>query len=196
MTKKAELAYTLRIILQDTEPLIWRTVILSSRLTLDRLHDVIQIVMGWKDAHLHQFIMGKRCFASDPESLDILNGEEEGKIRLCNLLTMEGMHLEYEYDFGDGWMHEVTLEKIESIPANHRLEMTCLDGRMACPPEDVGGIPGFSHFCQVMKDPENPEYEELKDWFGGKFRARAFNVEAVNEELSKYTNWTRPRLLD
>jgi hypothetical protein len=195
MSPKTEPAYTLQITLQDTKPLIWRTVIVSSDLTLDRFHDIIQIVMGWKDYHLHQFIIGNRCFASDPESLEILNGENEGKIRLGELLTEENMQLEYEYDFGDSWLHQITLKKIETIPANHRLPITCLDGQMACPPEDVGGIPGFEHFCEVMKAPQHSEYEELKNWFGGKFKARSFDLDAVNEELNKYTNWTRPRLV-
>jgi hypothetical protein len=195
MSPETEQAYTLQITLEHSKPLIWRTVIVSSHLTLDRLHDIIQIVMGWKDYHLHQFTMGNRCFASDPESLDILNGENEGKIRLCDLLKKENMQLEYEYDFGDSWVHQIILQKMESIPANHRLQMTCLDGRMACPPEDVGGISGFTHFCQVMKDPQDPEHEELKNWLGGKFRARSLDLDAINEELNKYTNWTRTRLL-
>jgi len=44
--------YLLKIYLLDIEPEIWRLFVVPARITLDRLHDVIQVVMGWKDYHL------------------------------------------------------------------------------------------------------------------------------------------------
>jgi len=49
--------YNVRITLEDSQPPIWRTAAVPSDITLGRLHEVIQIVMGWTDSHLHQFIL-------------------------------------------------------------------------------------------------------------------------------------------
>ena len=47
--------YMIKIQLLDIEPAIWRRFVVPASITLDRLHDVIQIVMGWTDSHLHAF---------------------------------------------------------------------------------------------------------------------------------------------
>jgi len=52
--------YLLKIQLLDIEPAIWRRFVAPASITLDRLHDVIQIVMGWTDSHLHEFTIGKK----------------------------------------------------------------------------------------------------------------------------------------
>ena len=49
--------YQIRISLNDIEPPIWRQVLVQSDITLGRMHDLIQIVMGWTDDHLHQFML-------------------------------------------------------------------------------------------------------------------------------------------
>ena len=42
--------YQLKITLKDVSPPIWRSFVVPASITLDRLHDVIQIVMGWEDS--------------------------------------------------------------------------------------------------------------------------------------------------
>jgi hypothetical protein len=192
-----EKAYILKIVLDEIQPPIWRTVLVPETLTLDRLHDVIQIVMGWQDDHAHLFMLGEQHFAPDPDAFDMdWQCQEEGRVRIMDLLTQPGQSLKYEYDFGDSWWHTVTLQEIQTIPDNHQVVLTCLEGKKACPPEDVGGPGGFMRFCQIMKDPSDPEYEEMKEWLGGKFKPYTFDQDQVNHELAKYELWSRPRFLD
>ena len=53
-------ALQLQVNLNGIEPPIWRRFWVEETITLGRLHEVLQIVMGWQDYHLHQFITGER----------------------------------------------------------------------------------------------------------------------------------------
>jgi Plasmid pRiA4b ORF-3-like protein len=87
--------------------------------------------------------------------------------------------LVYDYDFGDGWEHEVLLEGIHPRPSSARLPLV-LAGRGACPPEDVGGLPGYHHFLEAIKDPTHPEHEDMMEWAGKDCDPTTFDVEELN----------------
>ncbi len=183
--------YLLKIQLLDIEPAIWRRFVVPASISLDRLHDVIQIIMGWHDSHLHQFTIGKKRYTEYPESKE--DGLEGGKYRLGELIKRKGRTFNYLYDFGDDWEHELTLE--ESRYSHPALEtgFACIDGERACPPEDVGGIPGYLEFCNILKNPDHEEYENCVEWFGGEYDSERFDLEPVNLELLKYLRWSRDR---
>jgi hypothetical protein len=100
--------YLLKISLVDLEPQIWRRFVVPASITLDRLHDVIQIAMGWTDSHLHQFMIGKNRFTEYPEHRE--DGLEEANYRLGDLVKQKNRRFGYLYDFGDSWEHEIVLE--------------------------------------------------------------------------------------
>lgn len=189
-----DLFYLLKIRLLHIEPEIWRRVAVPSDITLDRLHDIIQIVMGWTDSHLHEFTIGKKRYSEYPESKE--DGLACGRYRLGNLVKRRGRTFMYSYDFGDGWEHEVTLEENPFALPEMMPEIFCFDGERACPPEDVGGVPGYYGFCKVMDDPTHEDYEALMDWFGGKYDPVNFNLDAVNDDLIRYMRWSRDRYQD
>jgi hypothetical protein len=87
--------------------------------------------------------------------------------------------LVYEYDFGDGWEHEVLLGKASEHPPGARYPWV-LGGARSCPPEDVGGVGGYAHFLQAMRSPRHPEHAEMLEWHGGPFDAEAFDAQALN----------------
>jgi hypothetical protein len=186
------LAYQLKITLAGSKPPIWRRFIVPGDISLDRLHDVIQIVMGWHDGHLHQFEIGDQIFTDQPEQQD-LDGYEERDYRLCDLVTREKVKFWYEYDFGDGWRHHLVVEKIEPLPASQRALPCCLKGRRHCPPEDVGGIWGYEEFLEAVADPKHPEHDRYCEWAGEAFDPEAFDVDGVNLELAKHARWSRER---
>lgn len=187
-------AYELRIELDGIKPPIWRSVAVPSGITLDRLHDVIQIAMGWLDCHAHLFDFRGRRFSEDPAEGGV-DDQDEAQIRLCDVIQEEGERFVYTYDFGDDWRHSVTLTRIVAIPDGHIMRLQCGDGQRARPPEDVGGLPGFQRFREAMKDKNHPEHERLKEWHGGRFQPNRFRIDEVNDELAKYTRWSRNRSL-
>lgn len=179
-----DLVYQLRVTLKDSHPPIWRRLHVRGDITLSRLHRVLQIAMGWTDSHLHQFRVGARYYGvpdrefGDSETLD------ERRIQLNQIAQTDKARFIYEYDFGDSWEHEIVVEKI--FKPEHALQHPiCLAGKRACPPEDVGGVWGYEHFLQVIRDPKDPEHEELLEWIGGEFDPDTFDLEAVNPLLAK-----------
>lgn len=189
--------FSLKISLNEIEPKIWRCFIVPANITLDRLHDVIQIVMGWMDYHLHEFAIDKKVYTENPE--DSMQGAEDGKYLLENLIKRKGKSFQYLYDFGDHWEHEIILEDRDYSNPDLEVSLICLEGERACPPEDVGGVPGYYDFCEGISDSSHPQYQEYSDWFsnlgfyGQEFKSENFSAEKVNIELMKYLRWSRKR---
>lgn len=188
-------AYVVRVDLNGAEPPIWRRLRLASDMSLPRLHDVVQIVMGWMDSHLHHFQMGpdQEDFRMTPflTHFDEMEGETDGlferDVRLDETIAEPGQRLFYEYDFGDSWQHTITLEKVEPWD-DDAPEVTCLTGRRACPPEDVGGIGGYEEAVSAWRGEsgENPEwFQQIRDWLPVDFDPERFDTDEINEQLSR-----------
>ena len=148
--------FTLRVVLDDVKPQVWRRIVVPASITLDRPHDVLQIVMSWTDTHLHSFTIAGQEFTEDPEESD--QGVEESGVVLGALIRKPRSKFTYLYDFGDGWVHTVTVESVEKIPDGHTVEVVCLAGKRRRPPEDVGGPWGYAEFFQAIADPKHDEH--------------------------------------
>ncbi len=190
--------YVLKIQLLHSKPAIWRRIVVPDYITLDRLHDVFQIVMGWADYHLAEFeIDGKRY--GEPMDEDDWSDEEStlnsGLFRLGSLVKRKGATFQYLYDFGDGWEHQITLEDKTAFDPRQQPELACIDGARACPPEDVGGVPGYEEFCNAISDPTNPQHADLLEWIGADFDPTHFDAGLCNDDLMRYQRWSRDRIL-
>jgi hypothetical protein len=182
----AQDVYQIKITLLGTEPPIWRRLLVPSSMTLEQLHDALQTVMGWENCHMHEFSAGRRRFGQ-PAFSDGFMGEpqveSERTARLCDLLQRAGAKMIYTYDFGDGWEHSIVLEK-RLPPDQDTVYPICLDGRLACPPEDCGGIPGFYRLLDVLANPKQKGHDEMREWVGDDFAPEAFSVDKINKFLS------------
>lgn len=180
--------YLLKIQLLDIEPAIWRCFVVPANITLDRLHDVIQIVMGWEDCHLYKFTIGKKRYTGSPDFEEYEDGLNCSEYHLNDLIKKKGSKFRYLYDFGDSWDHELIIEnsRFDSEMGQGAKLLACLEGERACPPEDVGGFPGYFQFCEVLNDPNHEEHESYMEWVGGEYDSESFDVEAVNLELMRY----------
>jgi hypothetical protein len=187
MTKKPtapDTIYHLRLRLQEIEPPIWRQVRVRGSLGLDGLHIVIQKVMGWKNYHLHEFIVrGERYGIPDPEEPDDALRPDD-TLTLREAAPVEGLTLAYTYDFGDDWQVTIGVERIEptSVPPP---PPACLAGARAAPPEDCGGPPGYEELCEILADPRHPEHAERRRWAGRAFDPEAFDLAAVKRALQR-----------
>jgi hypothetical protein len=173
--------YRLKVTLKKVRPPIWRRFLVPSDISLARLHDCLQAVMPWSDAHLHLFeAQGVRYGDPDPELGFACVSESRTKLK--QVLRHPKDRLTYEYDFGDYWLHDVVLEAV-LLPAKHDSYPVIEAGRRACPPEDVGGINGYGALLEALDDPSDPEHVELLDWVGETFDPDAFDVEAANAAI-------------
>jgi hypothetical protein len=148
----------LKVTLRHVRPPVWRRLLLSSDTTLERVHDILQEAMGWSDTHLHSFTHGRTVFMKgDADIGHALPFVEERGVRIGSLLAKPKDRLRYDYDFGDGWEHDVVVEKVLAPSATTRVPAV-IDARRACPPEDVGGVPGYADFRAILADPKHPEH--------------------------------------
>jgi hypothetical protein len=178
--------YQIKITLKETEPVIWRRFLVPSNVTLHRLHLILQEVMGWTNSHLYRFKIDTKEYTEtesdkDFNELDSINSK---RAKLGQVVIAKGNTFEYEYDFGDGWAHELVVEDIlESVTG--AIYPICLDGERACPPEDCGGPYEYSRLLSIIANPEHAEYRETIKWLGGRFRPGLFSTGKVNQQLSR-----------
>lgn len=174
----------LRVSLLEVQPPVWRCLVVRSDITLAKLHRILQVAMGWTDSHMHQFHVGKVRYGSvHPHFSEDLDYDDESKITLDQVAGKARAFL-YEYDFGDGWMHEIHIEKSPN-PEGGVPHAVCTGGARACPPDDIGGPPGYEDFLAGLADPKHEMHEEYKEWIGGDFDPEAFSVEKVNARLKR-----------
>ena len=176
--------YQLKITLIGIEPPIWRAIQVPGSVKMCCLPSAFQVVMGWKDSHLHEFEKdGKRWGMVQLYENEELDVTEDSDATLSEVLGSEGESVIYIYDFGDYWQHKVLLEKIIQVNEIMKIPI-CLAGARRCPPEDVGGVSGYEEFLEVIVDPTHEEYEHYVGWVGGHF-LDDFNMKDVNEILAK-----------
>lgn len=178
-------AMQFRIDLLDTCPQIWRRFQVPNSYSFWDLHCAITDVMPWKDYHLHVFKLnqlGKRkpieIGIPDDEGFDDIEVLPGWKIFIKDYFTKNGDHAEYVYDFGDDWIHGLLFEGFTDPQTGVQYPI-CLDGKMASPPEDCGGISGYENFKKAISNPSHPEHKHLLAWIGGKFDPVAFDPKAV-----------------
>jgi len=169
----------LRITIIDSKPEIYRVILLEDSLTFYQFHLVIQMAMGWKNAHLYEFYFKNQRIAEyyDFEPNNSIDPED---IIISDIFTELGEKILYCYDFGDNWQHEIKIERNSFGIVNHQLPI-CIDGEGSCPPEDCGGIYSYYQMLDVLKDPTDSEYQDTLDWVGEDFDPNYFNKDRINQ---------------
>jgi hypothetical protein len=174
----ARSVYQLRITLAGPEPVVWRRLLVPGGYTLDRLHRCIQLAMGWYDCHLHGFEVDGVQYGP-PEPTGELDLVDELDTRL-DAVAVKGGHLVYTYDFGDWWEHEILVEDV--VPADPRERYpACVAGQRACPPEDIGGLAGYS----ALVDPAHPRHGTAAEWVGRPYDAEEFDPDRTSTLLRR-----------
>lgn len=177
--------YQIQIALRGFRPKIWRRLLIPSNLLLPDFHEIIQITMGWTNSHMHQFIKNRTYYTlrmPDDDFLNEMDNVDYKNIKISDLLKKVKEKIVYEYDFGDSWEHDLILEKI--LPIDDKIKYpVCLKGKMKCPPEDCGGVWGYSDMLEILKQPEHEEYEEFIEWLGEEFDPEYFDIKEVNDRL-------------
>jgi len=179
--------YQIKITLSGSKPPIWRRFLIESNENLYKLHQVIQVVMGWTNSHMHQYRQNKLYYGKpDKESESDFGFKtlDEEKYKINQVMDKPKAKIIYEYDFGDSWDHDLVLEKISTKDEKFNYPI-CLDGAMACPPEDCGGLGGYYNLLDIIENPEDEEHEEMMEWLGGEFDPEKFDLENINKMLKK-----------
>jgi hypothetical protein len=184
LAKKTDAVFQIKVTLKGIHPPIWRRV-QTTDCTLEELHALIQVTMGWEFEHLYRFNVGGVDYAD----LDMMNDEDVEDA--CGTLLSEVLpvqnrrpRFQYEYDFGDSWIHQLIVEE-RFLPEKGVKYPICVAGQRACPPEDCGGPWSYPDFVEEVSNPDHTRHEETLEWVGGEFDPERFDLEAVNGELRR-----------
>lgn len=169
--------YQLKVALTDSEPLIWRRLLVPAMLHLEELHQVLQITMGWGNVAPYHYRIGKR--RSDMEPLLLT-------MPLNEIISDDLTVFSYVYDPRDGWFHTVQVELI--LPADPEgVYPHCVCGEKACPPEGSGGVWGYDELLDTLDDASDPDHLSQWDALGNDFDPDAFDADLVNMQLHSHT---------
>ena len=162
------------------DPPVWRQLLIPAAYPLSRVHRVVQAAMGWEDCHLHAFQIGKTTYGPDPEGE--LGYADETKARLGDVARVR-TRIGYEYDFGDGWEHEILVEARAAAEAG-KIYPACIAGEGACPPEDSGGAYGFAELKELLAGPPSAERDEMLEWAGDDYDPARFDLATANAAVA------------
>lgn len=188
----------LKISLKGIKPLIWRRFIVSDDISFHELHNIIQIIMGWQNYHVYNFMINDTCIEGEGDSGFCVDSMWKGfhskektlfskDTIFKDFLTDEKQEFEYIYDLGDNWVHKLVVEKIKDESDNAAV---VLDGEHCCPPEDSGGVHGYLEMLEIKKDPSHELYQEyIVNWLGEDFDPELFDKQKINSELNDVKNW-------
>jgi len=182
--------YVVKVTLLGTSPRVWRRILVPRDITLHNLHRTLQTVMGWTDSHLHQFVLTRQRL---PGSISGVGTKvtNENRTKLGELIWTVGASLLYEYDFGDGWQHELLLEEV--LLGDETFQQACVAGKRRCPPEDCGGPQGFAELLQALRDANHPSHDEACEWLGD-FVPESFSADEINRRLRRRKKGTKQKL--
>jgi len=198
-----------KIELLESKQKIWRRLILPDHLSFRRFHRAIQIAMGWQDYHLYEFIFKQenlritndeevyndakqaiamykgKTITEEMDPFGFIKRSLENEVKLShevkiNSYLQKYKTLEYVYDFGDYWQHQITVEKV--IDEYDQIYPEVIEWEGDCPPEDVGGPGGYQEFLSVIKNPKDSDYKETKVWAKSQ-GYKPYDVEQVNKTL-------------
>ncbi len=190
MTISLRNIFQFKVVLVGSKPQIWRRFIIPNTATLGQLHKTLQIVMGWTDSHLHQFVINQVFYGIPDDEFGIdMDVKDEELFKIKDLINKEKEKMIYEYDFGDSWTHKIILEKVLPFDVKQSLPK-CLKGKRACPPEDCGGIWGYEQLLDNLNNPNTSEYKDAIEWLGHKIDPEEFDIEEINQLLEEWYNST------
>jgi len=176
--------YRLKITLRGTKPPIWRRIDVPDSARLDHLNLMIQAAMGWTNSHLHEFSIADERFGMRHDDFESDCADEKNH-RLGELIQREKSKFGFIYDFGDGWEHDIMVEKINPPEPGVKYPR-CTAGARACPPEDCGGPWGYLEFLAAIQDPKHEEHDSMLEWIGGQFDPEAFDVQDADAAVRDF----------
>jgi hypothetical protein len=185
----------LKITLDDVEPPVLRRIEVPFAIRLDRLHTVLQAALGWTNSHLWE--IRARDTGWGPRDPDGGFGDgplDASKATLIDVVEDMGMKsLKYLYDFGDGWEHTVKIERVLDAEPG-ALYPRLMEAAGRCPPEDIGGPPGYAEFLEAIADPDHERHDEIVEFHDADFDPNAIHFAAIDAEITKLAKrWSRPK---
>jgi|LSQX01.2.fsa_nt_gb hypothetical protein len=168
ITKRLYLAASVKVRLRlYSQYNVWRRFHLPLDLTYGSLHDIIQVAFGWDGSHLHEFKLGKWVRIMPRDDIERDFGWDDSELLdeyEVTLAEVSAKKMTYTYDFGDYWVHDITLEKVFTVEEEQK--PICVAGEGSAPWEDCGGAWGYHSLLESLVDPDDPNHAYARSWAG------------------------------
>ena len=203
---KPQNRYKLGISLLDSPVDVYREVVVPSNIRLPHLAELLIRTVGWTGYHLYEFQKDDDLY-TDKASIKEYKSWPEPEFgpapvtryhdytcyTLGQVLRQEGDSIEFRYDFGDDWKHDVVLLERGKYTDSQDPDFYVIGGEGACPPEDVGGVGGYDYMLRLFKNPkENPEeLENYRQWLPEGFDPHRFDLHATQLRIVDYLRVVR-----
>lgn len=166
--------HTLKVTLRDVSPPVWRLVEVPSEMTLGDLSHVLVQAMGWDGYHLHVFTADGTAYWPPHRDDDLFGYEDETRYRVGDVLARSATAMEWQYDMGDCWSHDIVVQSI--APASDGAAARCVGGSGACPPEDCGGVWGYADLVAAVGEAGHPRHREAVKVLGASYDPSYFRA--------------------
>ena len=178
----------LRATIRDVTPPVWREISVPDTYSLAQLHRVLQCTFAWMDYHLHEFRLGRQRFVP---AVSELPGKDTARTSLASLKLKPGAMMVYEYDYGDGWEHELLVVAVvrETTTPGALLMPRVLAGERAAPPDDSGGAHGYVAMLAALADPKHPEHPQAREWIPPGFDPAVFDLPSADHAVVLACAW-------
>ncbi len=172
----ASIVWRVTIRLTGIMPIVWRTILVRPETKLAQFHRYLQAAMGWLDCHLYMFTIDGKSYAVPRADLDIGKKVYDARrYTLARLFPQLPARCDYVYDFGDDWKHRIEIEGEQ--PAEYRKQYPiCVAGAEPCPPENIGGPPGYREFLRILRNPNDPMHAEVAEVVAMNYYSREFSI--------------------
>ena len=184
-------SYIIKVTIKNTHPPDWRRLQIPAGITYHELNAIIQLAFNWSGYHLYSFEIGNLLIEIPDDIFDdfdykVINSKRTKVDKYFDKIEK----LEYTYDFGDNWIHDIQIENV--VESEEKLKNpVCLKAKMASLPEDCGGPWGYEDLLDVINNPKDERYQDMKDWLEQGYSVwyddRTYvDLNRINRELEAY----------
>ena len=184
-------SYIIKVTIKNTHPPVWRRLQIPAGITFHELNAIIQLAFNWSGYHLYSFEIGNLLIEIPDDIYDdfdykVINSKRTKVDKYFDKIEK----LEYTYDFGDNWIHDIQIENV--VESEEKLKNpVCLKAKMASLPEDCGGPWGYEDLLDVINNPKDERYQDMKDWLEQGYSVwyddRTYvDLNRINRELEAY----------
>lgn len=184
-------SYIIKVTIKNTHPPVWRRLQIPAGITFHELNAIIQLAFNWSGYHLYSFEIGNLLIEIPDDIFDDFDYKViNSKRTKVDKYFDEIEKLEYTYDFGDNWIHDIQIENV--VESEEKIKNpVCLKAKMASLPEDCGGPWGYEDLLDVINNPKDERYKDMKDWLEQGYSVwyddRTYvDLDEINMELEAY----------
>lgn len=184
-------SYIIKVTIKNTHPPVWRRLQIPAGITFHELNAIIQLAFNWSGYHLYSFEIGNLLIEIPDDIFDDFDYKViNSKRTKVDKYFDEIEKLEYTYDFGDNWIHNIQIENVAESEEKLK-NPVCLKAKMASLPEDCGGPWGYEDLLDVINNPKDERYQDMKDWLEQGYSVwyddRTYvDLNRINRELEAY----------